>query len=455
MFLLPFLFLSYNVLVLSSPRPLIVDTDMDVDDMWTIVWMLKKSDFRTYWAIKAITVEGNGWSDSVFGVPNCLTLIQMLGCPNIPVAYGATTQTTLLDPSGTGLGSVPLMYKGGIDNIYSCINATYGIKPFEAQPSKYDAAELIVNIILNSPGPVDILLLGPWTNLARAISTERRIVNNIGTLYVSGGNFDNTPLQNTNYPWVNSIVNGASWNIFSDPLAAGRVLANNFNVIMMTEEAQNNLPVVTSSVYAMAAKYNVDDPFLVNLVAKLYFCTGQDESAIHYWDPSAAVWMYELEVGEQTTICTEEEQVHVWVDLNNGGGFGRSYDEPKGCPALVCRNASVAHFEEEYWSVMNEESVCPPIETTDYCSTPTIASLAEQLEELQSQIADLQTEVNNLLKNGGQMENQQTEGKNQKKKSGKMADQQTEGKNQKKKSGKMAYQQTEGKNLKKKSGRRS
>jgi inosine-uridine nucleoside N-ribohydrolase len=54
------------------------------------------------------------------------------------------------------------------------------------QPSPFEAVELIVFILKYSKTPVDILALGPLTNIAAAIIRDRSIVPKIGTLYISG-----------------------------------------------------------------------------------------------------------------------------------------------------------------------------------------------------------------------------------------------------------------------------
>jgi len=251
---------------------------------------------------------------------------------------------------------------------------------------------------------VSIILLGPWTNLARALTMERRIADNLGTLYVSGGDFDGRPIKNSFYPWINAKTNGASWNIFSDPLAVQRVLLLDLPVIMMTSEAQGYLPVDLTNVENYAATYNVS-PFLVKLVTQLARCCNEPQSDVDYWDPSAAVLMYQLAASKPTTICTRWEEENAFVDLFNGGGFGRTFDKTLGTPVRVCRNASIALFEEEYWSVMEGESTCPPVDTKDYSKTPTAAYVEKQVLELQSQITDLQTQLNNLKKKCGKKAN--------------------------------------------------
>lgn len=94
--------------------------------------------------------------------------------------------------------SVPSLFTGwtiadfilkGIDTYMTaptCLNQSVDIF---LQPSPYEAVELIVYALKYSQRPVDILVLGPLTNIAAAIIRDRSIVSKIGTLYVSGKEF--------------------------------------------------------------------------------------------------------------------------------------------------------------------------------------------------------------------------------------------------------------------------
>ncbi len=65
----------------------------------------------------------------------------------------------------------------------TCLNQSTNIF---LQPSPFEAVELIIYTLKYSQRPVDILALGPMTNIAAAITRDRSIVSKIGTLYASG-----------------------------------------------------------------------------------------------------------------------------------------------------------------------------------------------------------------------------------------------------------------------------
>jgi inosine-uridine nucleoside N-ribohydrolase len=80
---------------------------------------------------------------------------------------------------------------------------------------------------------VDILALGPMTNLDAALQRDRQIfVSRVSTLYYLGTTPTHQPGQNPDgvfgavyFPW-GSINGGAGWEAFLDPIAASRVVSS-------------------------------------------------------------------------------------------------------------------------------------------------------------------------------------------------------------------------------------
>lgn len=113
----------------------------------------------------------------------------------LPVVSGFHSLSLSTISSFSPSHSVPSLFTGwkvpdfilkGIDTYMTaptCLNQSVDIF---LQPSPYEAVELIVYALKYSPRPVDILVLGPLTNIAAAITRDRSIVPKIGTLYVSG-----------------------------------------------------------------------------------------------------------------------------------------------------------------------------------------------------------------------------------------------------------------------------
>ena len=68
----------------ASTRPFVIDTDMSVDDLMAILYLLQRSDI----SVEAITVTGTGVAHGGPGTQNVLGLLALAGNPDVPVARG-------------------------------------------------------------------------------------------------------------------------------------------------------------------------------------------------------------------------------------------------------------------------------------------------------------------------------------------------------------------------------
>ncbi|CAF0857588.1 unnamed protein product [Rotaria sordida] len=162
----------------SNRRPLIIDTDADVDDLWAIHYLVNVPTID----VLAITTVGNAFSGPFYSASNILRLLDLIGCKNhIPVAYGLSLP--LLSPGW----KLPDTMLNGINTYLTaptCLNQSAA--NIFIQPSPFEAVELIKLTLKYSIKPVDILVLGTMTNIAAAITEDRSIIPKIGTLYFSG-----------------------------------------------------------------------------------------------------------------------------------------------------------------------------------------------------------------------------------------------------------------------------
>ncbi|MCX5496777.1 nucleoside hydrolase [Kaistia dalseonensis] len=79
---------------------------------------------------------------------------------------------------------------------------------------------------VKADAPIDILALGPLTNLALAFRSEPRLIAGIGTLFIMGGTV-----------WGRGNVTGAAeFNILADPEAAGVVLGEALDTVLVPWE---------------------------------------------------------------------------------------------------------------------------------------------------------------------------------------------------------------------------
>lgn len=100
------------------------------------------------------------------------------------------------------------------------------------------AAEFLVETVTARPGEVDVVAIGPLTNLAEAIRADSAFVRSVRHLYVMGGRFD-TP--------------EAEHNFRSDPIAAAEVFASGMPVTVVGLEITTRARIGPSHLARIAA----------------------------------------------------------------------------------------------------------------------------------------------------------------------------------------------------------
>lgn len=146
-----------------------VDCDPGIDDAVALAYLAARPD---------VEIAGVG---AVFGnnavevtADNALRLLELYGRPDVPVAVGCArplVQEPRLAPhvhGANGLGDVEL--------------------PEPARkPVAESAPELLVRLARENPGELDVLAVGPLTNLAVAVGLEPKLPELVRKLVVMGG----------------------------------------------------------------------------------------------------------------------------------------------------------------------------------------------------------------------------------------------------------------------------
>jgi purine nucleosidase len=138
---------------------------------------------------------------------NALRLLELYGRPDVPVAVGAARP--LVQPprlaahvhGANGLGDVELPEPA-------------------ARPVRGTAAELLVRLARENPGEIDVLAVGPLTNLAIALALEPELPRLVRRLVVMGGAVR----------VAGNVSSHAEANISNDPEAAEAVFAAGFDL---------------------------------------------------------------------------------------------------------------------------------------------------------------------------------------------------------------------------------
>ena len=171
-------------------RTLLIDTDGGSDDVVALIMALRSSDVR----VSAITVvAGNIPVEQA--TRNVLCAAELCGAQT-PVCTGA--ERPLLRELVTA------QWFHGKDGL-----GDHGYAPASRQADSRHAVEAIIQTALSNPG-IEVVTLGPLTNLALAITREPRIIHAIGRCVVMGG----APCCEGN------VTPAAEFNIWVDPEAA-------------------------------------------------------------------------------------------------------------------------------------------------------------------------------------------------------------------------------------------
>lgn len=182
-----------------------VDCDPGIDDAFALAYLTADP------AVEIVglgTVYGNNSVDVT--TDNALRLLRLYGRPDVPVARGAARP--LVQPPTLG---DRFHGENGLGNV-----ATEAAKEVPVEES---AAELLVRLARSAPGEIDVLAVGPLTNLALALALEPDLPKLVRRMVVMGGAV-RVPGNVT--PWAEA-------NISNDPEAAEVVLGAGFDLTLV------------------------------------------------------------------------------------------------------------------------------------------------------------------------------------------------------------------------------
>jgi len=298
----------------TKVRSVVIDTDMSVDDWMAILFLLHRSDVR----VKAITVSGTGVAHGIPGARNVIRLLDLAGRWDIPVAYGRATTY----PGGHAF---PAGWRPASDDMI-------GI-PLPAPSrsiSRLRAAKLIANVAARSP--VEILALGPLTNVADALRASPTLRKRITSLTIMGGALD-VP--------GNVGTGNAEWNVYVDPAAADIVLRSGNPSTLVPLDATNAVP------------YNA--PFFKRLgrnrrtaAARFVYealSRQMPGEGLFFWDPFAAAVLVEPSVAK-----LGKRAIRVFT---TGADAGRTVEARNGTRVRVALAGNRTRFENLFLATLN------------------------------------------------------------------------------------------------------
>jgi len=190
---------------------LLLDTDPGIDDALALFLALASPDVQ----LEAVTtVSGNVHVNAT--TRNALALLELAGRPDIPVARGSdrplVRQPVIADyvHGQNGLGEVMLP------------------EP-RHQPLASHAVDVIIQQIMQAPGEITLVAVGPLTNVALAVRREPRIAQLVREVVIMGGAL----------LVPGNVTPTSEFNIYADPQAAHIVLHAGWPIRLVSLDVTN------------------------------------------------------------------------------------------------------------------------------------------------------------------------------------------------------------------------
>jgi purine nucleosidase len=253
----------------------LLDTDIgtDVDDCLAIAFMLGSGEF-TFEGITCV------YGDVALRARMVRRLLELRGVAGVPIRLGA--QKPLL-----GLREV---YWEGHEG-QGLIDDDPGA-PFDAE----HAADFIVRTVMANPGEIDLLAIGPLTNVALALAKEPRLASALKHLTIMGGvvrDYDSLDLP------------VAEHNIRCDPEAAHIVLSSGAPITLVPLDVTTKCSIRTEDAVRLRA---IGSPFhlaVADQVERYPRFAGRGFTNLH--DPLAAAVILAPDLVEYTPVHVEVE----------------------------------------------------------------------------------------------------------------------------------------------------
>lgn len=200
----------------SVSRKIILDCDPGIDDAVALCIALAADDVD----LLAVTaVEGCVSADQAN--QNIQTLVESLDPPKWPRMGSAS--------SAEGAPAVDTRYLHGDDGLG---NLTTGGTNHAAFHHRHGSDKLICDLVRTYPNQISIVMLGPATNLARALRRDPGIEGLIDRVVMMGGSVSG----------IGNITPTAEFNVFFDPHSARHVLQSRTTKTLVPLDVTRQVP---------------------------------------------------------------------------------------------------------------------------------------------------------------------------------------------------------------------
>ena len=280
----------------------IFDTDIgtDVDDIVALALLLNSPETE----LVGVTCV---YGDVLLRARMALKLLRMRGRSDVPVTQGATKPL---------LGTRPV-YWGGHEG-QGFLN-----EDDEAlQPASESAVNFIVRAVMDNPGQIHLLCIGPLTNAALALRQEPRLAESLAGLTIMGGAFQRSADVYADY---------GEHNIVSDPEAAHIVFTSGAPITLIPLDVTLQVRVTSEGSARIRAAGSPFHCALADQIDLYPFFADRGWTYMH--DPLAAAILIRPELVSLTPLH---------VDVETGGRFAAGVTFMRSPDADWPENARVA-----------------------------------------------------------------------------------------------------------------
>ncbi|TVU19334.1 hypothetical protein EJB05_35478 [Eragrostis curvula] len=190
----------------AAPQRILVDTDMDTDDLFALLYLLKQN--RSEFELKAVTISANAWTDAGHAVNHLYDMLYMMGRDDILVGVGGDGGISYSGTIYPNVGGYLPLIDQGMATAGDCryrqaipresggrldIDTNMGIRSgFLPQgnrryiPLKQPTAQQVLFDTI-SEGCTTVILIGAHTNLAIFLMSYPHLKRNVEHIYIMGG----------------------------------------------------------------------------------------------------------------------------------------------------------------------------------------------------------------------------------------------------------------------------
>lgn len=298
-----------------DPRiPVIFDYSPTVSDVGALVFLALHPGVR----LIAVTLPGTGEGHCTPGVEHTRGVLVALGLDDVPVACAPDQGYGPLNP-------FPEDWRASSDSMDL---------PVADSNETRSASELIAGLLAASEQSVEIVAVGPLTNLAVVLDAYPELVDRISGITIMGGAVD-VPGNVPPFAWENANEH-AEVNFWVDPAAAARVIASDVPITLVPLDATDFVPADAEfRSELLSAPYS---PASLLLGAVWRDAPEWIQGGYYLWDELAAAVLADPRL-------VEFETRPLVVDVGDDAVAGWSREDPSGMPVRVAVGADRIAFE--------------------------------------------------------------------------------------------------------------